>query len=135
MSAGPCQAETKDGRPCRAPATAGGLCYFHAHPDEARRLGQKGGRKNRQREIDPILPAPLNANGLREILAEAFLDVRAKNLSARSASALAQLAGVLLRVIHSAEWEERIAKLEKAAEDQAPKAGTPKAEMPEMVRD
>lgn len=42
-----CKALTKDGKPCKAPPTAGGLCYFHANPDQVRLLGRIGGRKNR----------------------------------------------------------------------------------------
>jgi Family of unknown function (DUF5763) len=45
-----CQARTKSGNPCRAAATAGGLCYFHANPNKASELGQIGGRKNRHLE-------------------------------------------------------------------------------------
>jgi hypothetical protein len=38
-----CKALTKQGNPCKAPATEGGLCFFHANPDRARELGQMGG--------------------------------------------------------------------------------------------
>lgn len=47
-----CKGFTKDGKPCRAHPTGGGLCYFHANPDQARLLGQKGGRKNRYQVTD-----------------------------------------------------------------------------------
>jgi len=41
-----CKANTKEGRPCRAAATEGGLCFFHANPNKAVELGRIGGRKN-----------------------------------------------------------------------------------------
>ena len=39
-----CQGRTKSGKPCRAAATAGGLCFFHANPNKASELGRIGGR-------------------------------------------------------------------------------------------
>jgi len=39
-----CQGQTKAGKPCRAAATSGGLCYFHANPNKAAELGRIGGR-------------------------------------------------------------------------------------------
>ena len=47
-----CKGRTKSGKPCRAAATAGGLCYFHANPAKARELGRIGGRKNRRSGMD-----------------------------------------------------------------------------------
>jgi len=41
-----CKALTKKGQPCRAAATAGGLCFFHANPNKASELGRIGGRSN-----------------------------------------------------------------------------------------
>jgi len=35
-----CKARTKAGKPCRAAATAGGLCFFHANPEKASELGR-----------------------------------------------------------------------------------------------
>lgn len=36
-----CQGKTKTGAACRAPATSGGLCFFHSNPDTARALGKE----------------------------------------------------------------------------------------------
>jgi hypothetical protein len=115
----PSQALTKDGRPCKAPPTEGSLCYFHANPDRVRQLGQIGGRKNRQRTIDPSGLVPLSPGAVREMLAQVTLELRANTLSPRSATALAQVSSVLLRAIQVSELEERIAKLERAAEREA----------------
>src|SRR5436305_15214811 len=108
-----CKAKTSAGSPCRAPATEGGLCFFHANPDKVRALGQAGGRKNRQHAVEPTLPAALNVAGVREILAQAILDVRANTLTPRAAGALAQLSNSLLRIIQVSELEERLGKLER----------------------
>jgi hypothetical protein len=43
-----CQGQTKGGKPCRAAATEGGLCFVHANPKKAAELGRVGGRKNRR---------------------------------------------------------------------------------------
>ena len=40
-----CKDVTKNGEACTAWATEGGLCYFHANPDKATELGQRGGRR------------------------------------------------------------------------------------------
>ena len=37
-----CKAKTKKGSPCRAAATEGGLCFFHANPNKAAELGRVG---------------------------------------------------------------------------------------------
>ena len=114
MSSKPCTAKTKTGAPCGAPATEGGLCYFHSNPEKVRELGRAGGRKNRHCALEaPTLPAEMNAAGVRDILAQAMVDVRQKTLSPNAASALAQLSNALLRVMPFTELEKRIAELER----------------------
>jgi len=111
-----CKAKTTAGKPCRAAPMAGGLCFLHANPERVRALGQAGGRKNRYRVPDvPMLPAEINATVVRDILAQAILDVRSNILAPRAAVALAQLSNTLLRVIQMTELDLRIAKLEQAA--------------------
>lgn len=114
-----CKALTKDGQPCKAPPTDGGLCYFHANPGRVRQLGQIGGRKNRRRTIDPSEFAPVNPGGVRQMLAQTMVDLKENRVSPRSAMALAQVSSVLLRAIQVSELEERIANLERAAEREA----------------
>jgi hypothetical protein len=67
-----CNGKTKAGAPCRAPASSGGLCFFHANPDKAHILGQIGGRKNRSQLPEPPALGSLSAGDLRDILAEAI---------------------------------------------------------------
>ena len=47
-----CEARTKAGGPCHAPATEGGLCFCHAHPEKLAELGRQGGRMNRRWKAD-----------------------------------------------------------------------------------
>jgi hypothetical protein len=66
-----CQSRTKSDRPCRAAATSGGLCFFHANPNKASELGRKGGRSKRQvmmRDADP-LPALNSVESVRNFIA------------------------------------------------------------------
>src|SRR5438552_3983186 len=115
-----CDAITKTGAPCRAPAGPGGRCFLHSHPEKARLLGQAGGRKNRHQLPEPPSADALTAVGLRSILADAIRDVRLKKLSPRSASAISQLANSLHRATPSAELEDRIARLEQQLAERRP---------------
>src|ERR1039458_96725 len=63
-----CNGKTKAGAPCRAPASSGGLCFFHANPDKAHILGQIGGRKNGSQLLEPPALGSLSAGDLRDIL-------------------------------------------------------------------
>src|SRR5271170_3440747 len=53
-----CQGLTKSGQPCRAAATAGGLCFFHANPKKAAELGRLGGMRNRHVVVGGADPDP-----------------------------------------------------------------------------
>jgi len=53
-----CTGLTKGGKSCRAAATDGGLCYFHANPKKAAELGRIGGRKNRHVSDEHLDPLP-----------------------------------------------------------------------------
>jgi hypothetical protein len=68
-----CKGTTKRGEPCRAAATAGGLCFFHANPNRASQLGRIGGRSKRNAAAETADPLPLsNSNtgrgGTRKII-------------------------------------------------------------------
>jgi hypothetical protein len=112
MSSNVCRGKTKSGAPCRAPAGPDGLCFFHANPEKARALGQVGGRRNRHLPADPN-GGPFSAIDLRNVLAQAILDVQTKKLTPRRAGALSQLSNAYCRVIPNAELEERVARLEE----------------------
>jgi hypothetical protein len=110
-----CKALAKSGKPCRAAATAGGLCFFHANPTKASELGRKGGRSKNQvvtESLDP-LPALDNAIAVRDTLARLIPDVHAGKVALGTAAELARLLNLQLRALESvAKFEER----RKAAE-------------------
>ena len=117
-----CKGKTKQGKPCRAAATAGGLCFFHANPTKASELGRIGGRKNRRVPADAAdsLPTLDNALAVQDTVARVIADVYSGKLNPRIASSLAPLLSLQLRAIDSSEMERRLAALEKqTAEDGA----------------
>lgn len=114
-----CQATTKAGRPCRAPASAGGLCFLHANPAQARELGRIGGRKNRQQTQTPRPASSMTIAEVNEVLVEAVDGVRSNKLSARRALALVQLCTALMKTLPAADLEARLTRLEEQVAEQA----------------
>jgi hypothetical protein len=53
-----CKALTTQGKPCRAAATEGGLCFFHANPNKAVELGRIGGKQEEWYSPGRIEPPP-----------------------------------------------------------------------------
>jgi hypothetical protein len=111
-----CQGSTKAGNPCKAAAGSGGLCFFHAHPEHAKALGQKGGRNNRRLPLDLHVPNNMSATDLRDVTVQAIRLLMSGHMHAREASALAQLCNSLQRTLPTADLETRIASLEKQVE-------------------
>jgi len=111
-----CRAFSKRGEPCRAAATEGGLCFFHANPKKASELGRIGGRKNKQaaalRNPDP-LPALETATAVRDVTARVINEIYAGQMHPRAAAGLAALLNLQFRSIETSVLERRIAKLEK----------------------
>ena len=114
-----CKAKTKSDKPCRAAATAGGLCFFHANPDKASELGRIGGRSNRRAAGDggDTLPTLDNALAIRDAVARLYADVCAGKINPRIATALTPLLNLQLRAIETTELERRVTKLEKLSAD------------------
>jgi hypothetical protein len=108
-----CQGKTRTGAACRAPAGAGGLCFFHANPDGAKALGQIGGRKNRRSVVELQVPDNMTAADVRNVTGQAIRLLLSGELHAREASALAQLCNSLYRIIPTADLEARVAMLEE----------------------
>ena len=111
-----CKGKTKEGKPCRAAAMEGGLCFFHANPNKAVELGRLGGRQNRHQFAG--LPDPVKdvktTKGLLEECARLIEDVRSGKIPPKVATCLAPLLSLQLRVIHGADVDARIVKLEQA---------------------
>jgi hypothetical protein len=105
-----CKGVTKRGEPCRAAATAGGLCFFHANPSKASELGRIGGRKNRHVVADMIDPLPVVVNefSVRDIVARLVADVSAGKVHPKMAASLAQLLNLQLRTFGALDAAQRI---------------------------
>jgi hypothetical protein len=113
-----CGARAKSGKRCRAAATAGGLCFFHANPNKASELGRLGGRKKRRAaEIVDPLPVLDSAVAVRDTLARLITDVHAGKVPPRVAASLAPLMNLQLRAIETAGLEQRVARLELLLEE------------------
>lgn len=112
-----CRALTKAGTPCRAAATEGGLCFFHANPSKAVELGRIGGRKNSHVTIDEVPPLPKldSIVAVRDALAQIIVDVYGKRLHPRAAAGLAQLSNALIRAMEVADLELTVKRIEEEA--------------------
>jgi hypothetical protein len=122
-----CQAQTKAGKRCRAAATDGGLCFFHANPNKASELGRLGGRKNRHFVLEPSgsLPAVNTATAVRDTVSRLIDDVYSRRIDPKIARGLAPLLNLQLRAIESSDLEIRLQKLEKLmAETTLPVVGS-----------
>jgi len=109
-----CKARTNAGKACRAAATEGGLCFFHANPKKASELGRIGGSRNRHvagTSADP-LPTLDNAIAVRDTVARLIVDIYSGKLQPRLAAGLAPLLNLQLRAIEIADLEGRLARLE-----------------------
>lgn len=110
-----CRSLAKNGKPCRAAATDGGLCYFHANPNKASELGRIGGRIKRHsidENADPL--PPLNsAIAMRDMAARLIAEVYAGKLNPKVAAGLAPLMNLQLRAIETADLELRLIRVEE----------------------
>jgi hypothetical protein len=108
-----CAARAKSGKRCRAAATAGGLCFFHANPNKASELGRVGGRRKRPSpEIVDPLPVVDSATVLSKALARLIADVHAGKVLPKVAASLAGLMNLQLRAIETVRLEQRVEMLE-----------------------
>ena len=128
-----CRGTTKDGRSCKAPATEGGYCFFHAHPDQARILGQKGGRKNRYQVTNLTVPDTVTSASLATILDRALEELLSGRLEPRVAAALSQLVNTRRRLMETVELERRVAELEQAPQRELAEHRGPSLAREEML--
>ncbi len=112
-----CKGRTKAGKPCRAAATAGGLCFFHANPNKASELGRIGGRSKRHAAFESGDPLPTldNAAALLDTAGRLVANVLAGKVPHRVAASLAPLMNLLLHAIKTTDIEQRLAKLEQSS--------------------
>src|SRR5215831_5813471 len=130
-----CRATTKNGNPCQAAATGGGLCFFHANPKKASELGQIGGRKNRRRsvEMDP-LPALESALAIRATLQRIISETYSSRLSPRTAAILGPLLNGLVRVIEATDYEQRLTEIKRRLEEGLNQNDTSVPKMQEKIK-
>ena len=110
-----CKGKTKKGRPCRAAAMDGGLCFFHANPDKATELGRIGGSQNRHSFTGLVDPARdlRTARGVLEECARLIENIYTGKIPPKVATCIGPLLSLQMRVIQVADLEARIAKLEQ----------------------
>jgi hypothetical protein len=86
-----CKAYAKSGKPCRAAATNGGLCFFHANPNKASELGRIGGRSKHRAAAENTDPLPTlnNAIAVRDTVARLIVDVYSGKRHPKIAAGLA----------------------------------------------
>ena len=123
---GECQAKTKAGGPCAAPAIRGGTYRaLHADPERAAQLGRKGGAKHRrvyeggEWEGSP----PQNACDVKNLLAEVMAEIRAGRMDPKLGTTLGYLGTSLLKAIETSDIEERLEKLENGIKRPTQEAG------------
>jgi general stress protein YciG len=110
-----CMGKTNSGKPCRAAATEGGLCFFHGNPDKVSELGRKGGRSSHRgipQSVDP-LPTLDTAVGVRDTVARLIADMYSGKLRPNVAVGLASLLSLQLRAIEKIEVQGRIAEMQE----------------------
>jgi len=116
---GKCQATTKAGRQCAAPAVRGkNYCSLHADPERAATLGRKGGARNRKVYHGDVsnVAVPESAGDVKRILAETMADVRAGRTDPKLGTTLGYLGTALLRAFEVAEFEQRLEQMEQRHE-------------------
>jgi len=96
-----CQAMTKVGKSCQAPAMSGGLCFFHANPKKASELGRKGGsRRKRQLSLEDRarpLPAPDSVTAVRDVIRVLIKEVHSGRLDPQRARCIVPLLSLKVR--------------------------------------
>ena len=109
----PCPASRRDGQPCQGAANKSGFCMAHdpalaERRREAARLGGKG--KARAARLGKLVPPRLMA--VYDTLELALGQVYRGEIDPRVATAMASLAGAMVKVLTSGELEQRVRLLE-----------------------
>ncbi|MCJ7511211.1 MAG: hypothetical protein MUP14_10070, partial [Dehalococcoidia bacterium] len=107
-------ATRRDGQPCRAIANRSGFCMAHdpTLAEKRREAARQGGRnKARIARLGKLVPPRLMS--VYETLEEALGQVHKGELTPQQATAMAALAGAMVRVLTSGEIEERLRRLEE----------------------
>jgi hypothetical protein len=109
-----CKATRADGRPCQGAPLASGFCFAHdPQLKEQRQAGnEQGGRhKARTARLQRLVP-----QGIRPVLdrlVTALEETNEGRLDPRTASAMAALAGSIVKVYELVELDQRLERLEQ----------------------
>ena len=107
-----CQATRRDGTTCRAPANGDtGLCIGHGPASSTKTRQQGGYARSNVARMAKVLPSRMRP--VLEKLERAVQEVHDGALTPQQASAMATLASAIVRVMHSADLEERVRDLEQ----------------------
>ena len=104
-----CSATKVDGTPCRAWAVLNGLCVGH-QPGAAAARSKGGHNSSKTARLEAKLPARLRP--VVELLEKAMHEVHEGKLTPQQGSAIASLAGALIKSLEHGDLEIRLADLE-----------------------
>jgi len=110
-----CTGTTKAGRRCRAAALKDSdLCFFHADPVEAARLGRIGGRKNRRalEENSNPLPELKSLRDVQNLFARLAIEVYSGKKDPKIAMAVKAALSGYLQVFENLETHDQITELQ-----------------------
>ena len=109
-----CQAVRANGQQCRGTARPSGFCFAH-DPDlqEARAIGASLGGQNRATVARVTRLVPKDMQGVLQTLLTAFEETYSGAMEPKRATALASLAGAVVRLYEVAELEQRLERLER----------------------
>jgi len=106
-----CQKKKRDGSRCGARSLSGKrYCALHSEPGKAAELGRKGGRRRtvfRQENLKELEP-PKTVGDLRDLLAQAIVEVRAGKLDPKLANSISYLGTGFLRAIEVGDLQEKL---------------------------
>jgi hypothetical protein len=103
-----CQATTKAGAPCTAPAVGDSrFCVMHQNPDAAKMLGARGGSRRKIAASLKPLDAPSTPTQIAAFLSQVLVETRAGLIEAKKANAISIVASAMLRSFEVAKATRR----------------------------
>ena len=105
-----CSATRKDGKPCTAWAIKDGLCVGH-QPNSNEGRAKGGTHSSKKHRLDAMLP--LRLRPVLELLENALTEVHEGKLKPSEATAIASLAGAIVKTIEAGIFEQRLMELEE----------------------
>lgn len=115
-----CTFTKRDGQRCRAAAVSGqSHCFLHSSPAKAAELGARGGSRRKVFDLSKLkhFPPATNAADLVAVTGQTLCDLRCGKVDAKTANAVAGLAGIMVKLLEASSFEERLTRLEKFREE------------------